>query len=132
MLDLNLLNERLTINDVKVIMEILGADFSQETDTEIKYRTICHGGNKHKLYFYKESMSFYCFSECGRIGSIVDLVKKVKEFDNVYSSGEWICKQLCISILQSSILGVSIEVLPNEPILKVLISNFLAIHSALL
>ena len=105
MIDLNSLNERITVEDVKLIMEILDADFSQETDTEIKYRTICHGGTKHKLYFYKESMTFYCYSECGRIGSIIDLVKKVKEFDNVYSSGEWICKQLGISILQEGSFG---------------------------
>ena len=86
-------------------MEILDADFSQETDTEIKYRTICHGGTKHKLYFYKESMTFYCYSNCGRIGSILDLVKKIKEFDNVYDAGEWICKQLGISILQEGSFG---------------------------
>ena len=105
MIDLNSLNERITVEDVKLIMEILDADFSQETDTEIKYRTICHGGNKHKLYFYKESMTFYCYSECGRIGSIIDLVKKIKEFDNVYDAGEWICKQLGISILQEGSFG---------------------------
>ena len=105
MLDLNSLNERITVDDVKVIMEILGADFSQETDIEIKYRTICHCGNKHKLYFYKESVTFYCYSECGRIGSIIDLVKKVKEFDNVYDAGEWICKQLGISTFTEGSFG---------------------------
>ena len=50
-------------------------------------------------------MSFYCFSECGRLGSILDLVKKIKEFDNVYDAGEWICKQLGISILQEGSFG---------------------------
>lgn len=105
MIDLNSLNERLTIEDVKVIMEILGADYMNETDLEIKYRTICHCGSKHKLYFYKESMTFYCYSECGRIGSILDLVKKVKEFDNVYDSAEWICKQLGISTFTEGSFG---------------------------
>ena len=105
MIDLNSLNERITVEDVKVIMEMLGADYVNETDTEIKYRTICHGGTKHKLYFYKESMTFYCYSECGRIGSILDLAKKIKEFDNVYDAGEWICKQLGISTLQEGSFG---------------------------
>ena len=105
MIDLNSLNERITVEDVKLIMEILDADFSQETDTEIKYRTICHGGNKHKLYFYKESMTFYCYSECGRIGSIIDLVKMVKEFDNIYSSAEWIAKKLGISTFKIGSFG---------------------------
>lgn len=105
MLDLNSLNERLTVEDVKLIMEILGADYVNETDTEIKYRTICHGGTKHKLYFYKESMTFYCYSECGRIGSILDLAKKIKEFDNVYDAGEWICKQLGMSIFKEGSFG---------------------------
>ena len=105
MIDLNSLNERITVEDVKVIMEMLDADFSQETDTEIKYRTICHGGNKHKLYFYKESMSFYCYSECGRIGSIFDLVKIVKEFDSIYTSAEWICNKLGISTFKEGSFG---------------------------
>ena len=105
MIDLHSLNERITVDDVKLIMEILDADFSQETDTEIKYRTICHGGNKHKLYFYKESMTFYCYSECGRIGSIIDLVKMVKEFDNIYSSAEWIAKKLGISTFKIGSFG---------------------------
>ena len=105
MLDLNSLNEQITVDDVKVIMEILDADYIQETNSEIKYRTICHHGNKHKLYFYKESMSFYCYSECGRIGSIIDLVKKVKEFDNVYDSAEWICNKLGISTFKEGSFG---------------------------
>lgn len=84
---------------------MLGADYINETDVEIKYRTICHHGDKHKLYFYKESMSFYCYSECGKIGSILDLVKKVKEFDNVYDASEWICKQLGISTFKEGSFG---------------------------
>ena len=105
LIDLHSLNEQITVDDVKYIMEILGADFSQETNTDIKYKTICHNGEKHKLYFYKESMTFYCYSECGRIGSILDLVKIVKEFDNVYDSGEWICKQLGISTFTEGSFG---------------------------
>lgn len=105
LIDLNSLTKAITVKDVKDIMEMLDADFSQETDTEIKYRTICHCGNKHKLYFYKESMSFYCYSECGRIGSIIDLVNKVKEFDNIYSSAEWICNKLGISTFKEGSFG---------------------------
>ena len=105
MIDLNELNKRLTVDDVKVIMEMLDADYVQETDVEIKYRTICHHGTKHKLYFYKKTMSFYCYSECNRIGSIIDLVKKVKEFDNVYDASEWICKQLGISTFSEGSFG---------------------------
>ncbi len=105
MVDLHSLNERITVEDVKVIMEMLDADFSQETDAEIKYRTICHGGTKHKLYFYKETMTFYCYSECGRIGSIVNLVNIVKEFDNIYTSAEWICNKLGISTFKEGSFG---------------------------
>lgn len=114
MIDLNSLNQRITIEDVKTIMEILGADYVQETNTEIKYRTICHCGNKHKLYFYKESMTFHCYSECGRVGSVVDLVKKVKEFDNVYDAGTWICKQLGISTFSEGSFGGDISIDTNK------------------
>ena len=93
---------------------MLGADYSQETDVEIKYRTICHHGDKHKLYFYKESMSFYCYSECGKIGSILDLVKKTKEFDNVYDAGEWICNKLGMCTFSEGSFGGDISIDTNK------------------
>ena len=114
MIDLNSLNKQITVEDVKFIMEMLGADYSQETDVEIKYRTICHHGDKHKLYFYKESMSFYCYSECGKIGSILDLVKKTKEFDNVYDAGEWICNKLGMCTFSEGSFGGDISIDTNK------------------
>lgn len=46
------------------------------------YQTVCHnpmGGGKHKLYYYPESRSFYCYSECGAI-SLFQLVMNTLGF----------------------------------------------------
>lgn len=41
-------------------------------------RTICHGGDSHKLYYYPSTQLFHCYTECaGDSFDIFDLVRKV-------------------------------------------------------
>ena len=42
-------------------------------------RTICHGGDSHKLYYYSNSHLFKCYTDCGgEAFDIFELVRKVK------------------------------------------------------
>lgn len=42
-------------------------------------RTICHGGDSHKLYYYENTKLFKCYSDsCGTF-DIFELVQKVKD-----------------------------------------------------
>ena len=48
------LKEKLTVEHILELM----ADFDTEprfgrSDNELIFRTVCHGGDSHKLYFYK-------------------------------------------------------------------------------
>lgn len=43
------------------------------------FKTICHGGDSHKLCYFTESKDFYCYTNCGRI-NFFDLIKKIKGF----------------------------------------------------
>jgi hypothetical protein len=43
------------------------------------FKTICHGGDSHKLCYFTESKDFYCYTNCGRI-KFFDLIKKIKGF----------------------------------------------------
>ena len=43
------------------------------------FRTICHHGDSHKLYYYVETKTFHCYTNCGTM-SVFDLVKKVRGY----------------------------------------------------
>ena len=76
----------------------MGAEIFFEDDTSIITNTICHHGTKPKLYFYKDSQSFHCYTECGQM-DIIGLVCKHFDIDEteMYKAINWICSKLNIS-----------------------------------
>lgn len=46
-------------------------------DNEMWFLTACHGGDSHKLCFYRDSKTFYCYTNCGAIGDIISLIQKM-------------------------------------------------------
>lgn len=91
------LKKILTIEDIDKIMRILRADslISSDRDKEICYKTICHCGDSHKLYFYKETKQFHCYTNCGQM-DIINIVEKVRNV-NITQAISFICQQLNIS-----------------------------------
>ena len=63
------INENINSDLVIKLMEQLGADRYQEKENCIIFPTICHNINSNeaslKLYFYKDTKLFYCYTECG-------------------------------------------------------------------
>lgn len=52
------------------------------TDEEfIQLPTVCHGGDSHKLYFYKNTNKLVCFTNCGTM-DLIEFVAKVKHITN--------------------------------------------------
>lgn len=79
-MDAKKLKELITVEQIIQLVVSLGADIKVgSNDNEIWFRTICHDGDSHKLYFYKDSKEFHCYSNCGQM-DIINLVQKVKEF----------------------------------------------------
>ncbi len=81
MIDYNEICENLREEDVFRLLEQLGAQPIDKGDY-ILCRTICHhdddeGGN-YKLYYYKNTHLFYCYSECGAM-SIFKFLKHYYE-----------------------------------------------------
>lgn len=76
----------------------MDANIYYEDDDVIITNTICHCGSKPKLYYYKDSKNFYCYTECGNM-DILDLVIKYKDYDKdeKYKAVNWICVKLNIS-----------------------------------
>ena len=84
-MDANTLKKQLSENDLLSILEHIGAEPYLEGNAII-CRTVCHGGEKHKLYYYIESCMFHCFTDhCGNM-DIYGLIGKVldKEFFDSY------------------------------------------------
>lgn len=72
----------LTDDKVIKIMKELGSKepiINTSNPNEIIFSTICHCGHKHKLYYYKDSKYFKCYTNCGTL-SIFDIVMNVKHF----------------------------------------------------
>ncbi len=77
-IDIDELLKKVTEVHIKKLMKDLGATIGRDEPTYITYNTICHKGHSHKLYYYKESKTFNCYTECGNM-SIIDLIKQVKK-----------------------------------------------------
>lgn len=78
MIDKDYLLEHITEEQILSMLERFGAvPFGAVKDKEIWLQTICHGGNSHKLCYFRESKSFYCYTNCGQM-SLFNFVMKVK------------------------------------------------------
>jgi len=78
--------ENLSFDSVIKLMQKLGADRYIERDNFIIFPTICHNEDaataSMKLYFYKDTKLFICYTECGSM-SIFKFLKQYYETRNI-------------------------------------------------
>lgn len=88
--------DRMSDDDVIEILLDLGSRYPKSVNDDLLFQTVCHCGRKHKLHYHKDNKSFYCYSNCGSISNIFNLVMKVKDcsFDESY---KYICNKLNIT-----------------------------------
>lgn len=76
------LREKLTSEDVKNILRKYGVEPYYENNNYIIYPTVCHNpiGSEcsNKLYYYKNTSLFRCYTSCGSIFDIFDLIIKIE------------------------------------------------------
>lgn len=72
--------EQLSFEDVYSLLESLDAEPEMQNEIII-CKTICHGGESHKLYYYENTQLFRCYTHCGDAFDIFDLISKVKNID---------------------------------------------------
>ena len=92
------LKDKLTEEDIRLLItRDMGAIINYEDDDMWISNTVCHHGNRPKLYFYKDSMSFHCYTECGRL-DIIGVVMGFKGYEeNEFQKAlNWICIKLNI------------------------------------
>lgn len=73
----NVLKE-ITEDQILSILKEYGVEPQRIKDKEIWFQTICHGGDSHKLCFFRDTKTFYCYTNCGSIGDIISLVQKIE------------------------------------------------------
>ena len=71
------IKNNLTIEQITDLLLTLGADPVQKGDLIIA-RTICHGGDSHKLYYYDNTKLFRCYTECSDTFDIFELIVKIQ------------------------------------------------------
>lgn len=78
MIDKDYLLEHITEEQILSILERFGAvPFGAIKENEIWFQTICHGGDSHKLCYFRDSKSFNCYTNCGQM-SLFSFIMKVK------------------------------------------------------
>lgn len=85
----------ITEEDIRKLLLIMGATFYYEDNKVWITDTICHHGEKPKLYFYKESKMFHCYTECGQM-DIISVVMKHNDYskEEFQKAINWICIKL--------------------------------------
>ena len=74
--------DRIEIEDVYNLLDFFGAEPQMFSDY-ITSKTICHGGDSHKLYYYDNTKLFRCFTgSCGSF-DIFELVQKVEDIEDL-------------------------------------------------
>jgi hypothetical protein len=91
------LKDKLTEDDIRMLLFEMGASIYYEDDDLWISDTICHQGKKPKLYYYKDSKSFHCYTECGQL-DIFGVVMGYKGYteEEFYKAINWICIKLNI------------------------------------
>lgn len=73
------LRMQLSEEDIKNILAKYGVFTHTETDVALIFPTACHNheGGSPKLYYYKEDKIFRCYTECGSMFDIFDMITKL-------------------------------------------------------
>lgn len=85
MIDIKELKSQLSLNDVEKIIQALGIEKYEKTNSFILMPTVCHNliddTGSMKLYYYDNNKLCHCYTECGESFDIIELVQKVKNIN---------------------------------------------------
>ncbi len=86
MYNIQKIKDKITNEDIKNILAEFNAYPAYENEEFIVFPTICHNLNAEeaspKLYYYKNSKMFYCFTECQKSYDIISLLVQVNKIRN--------------------------------------------------
>lgn len=86
MLDKEKIKQELDEQDIKLLLKDLGSNEpKKDKNGDLIFQTICHNstGGSYKLYYYKDSKMFRCYTECSDTFDIYELVRRSKLQRNI-------------------------------------------------
>jgi hypothetical protein len=84
MLDKERIKQELDEQDIRLLLKDLGsAEPRTDKDGHLLFQTVCHSGKSHKLYYYKDTRTFRCYTECSDTFDIYELVRRSKLQKNI-------------------------------------------------
>ena len=96
MIDKDYLIQTITEDQILELLCEFGAEqYGAAKENEIWFNTICHGGDSHKLCYYRNTKTFYCYTNCGKM-SLFNLIMKVLDC-NFSESILFVAKRLGIN-----------------------------------
>lgn len=108
------------------IVNILTNEFDsikgQETSQYIIFSAVCHNSTSMKLYYYKESKTFHCYTQCSCNYSIFDLIGQVLGL-SFSESYKWLCNYKGVKNTRQQFRGLKSRDSENKDL------GFLKLHS---
>ena len=89
--DKDFIKSDLSLEQIEELLSELGGDPERKGDIIVS-RTICHGGQSHKLYYYSNTSLFKCYTDCGgEAFDIFELIRKVmsREHPKQREDSDW-------------------------------------------
>jgi len=75
LIDKDYLLENITEENILNILADFNITPYKTKDNEIWFTTVCHGGDSHKLCYFRDSKTFYCYTNCGFMNIFSFLMK---------------------------------------------------------
>lgn len=79
-LDKDAIKDALTEKDIELILTELGSSSPKhDANGNPMFQTVCHGGHKHKLYYYHSTKTFHCYTDCSEVMDIYEVILRSKK-----------------------------------------------------
>lgn len=86
-IDKDLLKNSLTLKEIEeIVVELGSSEPITNKQGQLQFKTICHGGDSHKLYYYDNTKMFCCYTGCQETFDIYTLIQKVKKLHGEHIS----------------------------------------------
>jgi hypothetical protein len=106
--NLDEIKENLEIEQIRDIVAELGGEPVQHGDILV-CKTICHHGDRHKLYYYSNTRLFKCYTDCGDTFDVFELVKRNKDYKDLPQAIEYVAQYFGISKTENNEVATDID-----------------------
>ena len=88
-LDKSFLNSLTKEEVTKVVMSLGSNEPKTDSNGNLIFQTVCHGGDSYKLYYYHDAIddykgkTFHCYTKCSESFSLIELVIRAKRTQGI-------------------------------------------------